>query len=199
MLRLNRLSRKLSRELLWKESGDLSNQMQRPNERIDDFITRLKRCSRRLNLTDDTFHHAVLHGLRGPIRQHVLQQGDRDLQQTLRAALIAKASTAADPLTSLLLETIKTTTIMAERRAADIKKLFAEVFALAIPNNETTAHTEYAENDQLVANAVSRNNLSHVTFDDSRRKDNFWPRIVNRLCGTFNAQITHSKRRIENQ
>jgi hypothetical protein len=90
--------------------------MQRPDERVDDFIVRLKRCARRLNITDDTFHHAVLHGLRGPIRLHVLQQGVRDLQQTLRAARIAEASTAADPLTSLLLETTKTTTNMAENK-----------------------------------------------------------------------------------
>jgi hypothetical protein len=56
-----------SRELLWKEAGDLFNQMQRPDERVDDFVTCLKRCAQRLNITDDTFHHAVLHGFRGPI------------------------------------------------------------------------------------------------------------------------------------
>jgi predicted metallo-beta-lactamase superfamily hydrolase len=53
-----------SRELLWKEAGDLLNQMQRPDERVDDFVTRLKRCARRFNITDGIFHHAVLHGLR---------------------------------------------------------------------------------------------------------------------------------------
>jgi hypothetical protein len=74
---------------VWKEAGDIFNQMQRPDERVDDFITRLKRCARRLNITDDTFHHTFLYGLRSPIRFHVLQQGVRDLQQTSRAARIA--------------------------------------------------------------------------------------------------------------
>jgi hypothetical protein len=165
-----------SRELLWKEAGDLFNQMQRPEERVDDFVTRLKRCARRLNITDDTFHHAVLHGLRGPIRLHVLQQGVRDLQQTLRAARIAEASTSADPLTSLLLETIKTTTNMAEKQAADIKELSAKVSALATSNNGTVAPVAYAENAQLVTNAVSRNDKP--AFGDNRRKDNFRPRVV---------------------
>jgi hypothetical protein len=165
-----------SRELLCKEAGDLFNQMQRPEERVDDFITRLKRCARRLNITDDTFHHAVLHGLRGPIRLHVLQQGVTDLEQTLRAARIAEASTAADPLTSLLLETIKTTTNMAEKQAADIKELSAKISALATSNNGTMAPVAYAESDQLVTNAVSRN--SKPTFDDNRRRDNFRPRVV---------------------
>jgi hypothetical protein len=165
-----------SRELLWKEAGDLFNQMQRPEERVDDFVTRLKRCARRLNITDDTFHHAVLHGLRGPIRLHVLQQGVTDLEQTLRAARIAEASTAADPLTSLLLETIKTTTNMAEKQAADIKELSAKVSALATSNNGTVAPVAYAESDQLVTNAVGRNNKP--AFDDNRRRDNFRPRVV---------------------
>jgi hypothetical protein len=143
---------------------------------VDDFVTRLKRCARRLNITDDTFHHAVLHGLRGPIRLYVLQQGVRDLQQTLRAARIAEASTAADPLTSLLLETIKPTTNMAEKQAVDIKELSAKVSALATSNNGTVAPDAYAESDQLATNAVSRNNKP--AFDDNRRRDNFRPRIV---------------------
>jgi hypothetical protein len=69
----------------------------------------------------------------------VLQQGVRDLQQTLRAARIAEASTSADPLTSLLVETIKTTTNMAEKQAADMKELSAKVSALTISNNGTVA------------------------------------------------------------
>jgi hypothetical protein len=32
-----------SRELLWKEAGDHSYQSQRPDERVDDFVTRLTR------------------------------------------------------------------------------------------------------------------------------------------------------------
>jgi hypothetical protein len=109
----------------------------------------------------------------------VLQQGVRDFPQTLRAARIAEASTAADPLTSLLLETIKTTTNMAEKQAADIKELSAKVSALAIPNNETTAPVTYAENDNLAANAVGRNNNApRRTFNDNRRRDNFRPRVV---------------------
>jgi hypothetical protein len=141
-----------SRELLWKEAGDLFNQSQRPDERVDDFITRLKRCAKRLNITDDTLHFAVIHGLRSPIRLHVLQQGVQDLEHTLRAARIAEASTATDPLTALLLETIKTTTQAAEKQAAEIKDLSMKVSALSASG--ITAPVAYTDNGQPVTNAV---------------------------------------------
>jgi hypothetical protein len=104
-----------------KEAGDLFNQSQRPDERVDDFVSRLKRCAKRLNITDDTLHFAVIHGLRSPIRLHVLQQGVQDLEHTLRAARIAEARTATDPLTALLLETIKTTTQAAENKQVKLR------------------------------------------------------------------------------
>jgi hypothetical protein len=113
---------------------------------VDDFVTRLKRCAKRLNITDDTLHFAVIHGLRSPIRLHVLQQGVQDLEQTLRAARIAEASTATDPLTALLLETIKTTTQAAEKQAADIKDLSMKVSALSASG--ITAPVAYTDNGQ---------------------------------------------------
>jgi hypothetical protein len=85
---------------------------------------------------------------------------------------------AADRLTSLLQETIKATTNMAEKQAVDIKELSAKVSALAIPINGTTTSVTYAENDHLVANAVSRNNPPRRTFDSNRRRDHFRPRTV---------------------
>jgi hypothetical protein len=98
------------------------------------------------------------------------------------------------------LETIKTTTNMAEKQAADINELSAKASALAIPNNEAIAPVAYAESDQLVANAVSRsNNPPHRTFDDNHRRENFRPRIVKQTPQNIQRAIMHDKRRIENQ
>jgi hypothetical protein len=55
----------------------------------------------------------------------------QDLEHTLRAARIAEASTATNPLTALLIETIKTTTRAAEKQAAEIKDLSMKVSALS--------------------------------------------------------------------
>ena len=121
-----------SPELLWKTAGDLFNQAQKPDERVDDFVTRVKKCAKQLNMTEEMLHYAVLHGLRGPIRLHVLQSGIKDLNETVRAARIAEASNASDPLTALLLETLKTTTQSAQKQASDIKELSAKVSSLTV-------------------------------------------------------------------
>jgi hypothetical protein len=144
-----------ARELLWKEAGDLFNQNQRPDQRVDDFVTRLKRCTKTLNITDDTLQFAVIHGLREPIRLHILQQGVQDPQQTLKAARIAQASTTVDSLTALLLETIKTITQAAEKQAVDIEDFSSKVSALS--TNGITAPVTYTDNDQPATNAVGPN------------------------------------------
>jgi hypothetical protein len=167
-----------SRELLWKEAGDLFNQSQRPDERVDDFVIRLKRSAKRLNITDDTLHFAVIHGLRSPIRMHVLQQGVQDLEQTLRAARIAEASTATDSLTALLLETIKTTAEAAHKQAADIKDLSTKVSALSASG--ITAPVIYTDNGQPATNAVGPNQTHpvHRTTENYQHNGNFRPRVV---------------------
>jgi hypothetical protein len=165
------------RELLWKEAVDLFNQSQRQDELVDDFVTRLKRCARRLNITNDTLHFAVIHGLRSPIRLHVLQPGVQDLEHTLRAARIAEASTATDPLTTLLL-TIKTTTQTAEKQAADIKDLSMKIEALSA--SSITAPMTYTDNGQPVTNAVRPTQIRSTsrTSDNYQRNSNFRPRVV---------------------
>lgn len=60
-------------------------------------MTRLKKCARRVNISDEMLNFAIIQGLRAPLRIHVLQQGVKDLRQTLRSAKIAEASQAADP------------------------------------------------------------------------------------------------------
>jgi hypothetical protein len=76
----------------------------------------------------------------------------RTNSQTLRAARIAEASTATDPLTALILETIETTTRAAEKQAADIKDLSMKVSVLSAGG--ITAPVAYTNNGQPVTNAV---------------------------------------------
>ncbi len=61
-----------SEQLKWKEASELWNQPQGATERVDDFVTRIRRAARRLNIPDDLLNFAVLNGLRGSIRSHVL-------------------------------------------------------------------------------------------------------------------------------
>lgn len=141
-----------SEQLRWKEASELWNQPQGPTERVDDFITRIRRAARRLNITEDMLHYAVLNGLRSPIRCHVLQQGVKNLQATIDAARIAESSVATDPLTALLMENIKATSLAAEKQAADLRELSVKVSALSAAastsaSSQNVIHTPVASAD----------------------------------------------------
>jgi hypothetical protein len=116
--------------LKYQEASALWLNPQKSDERVDLFITRLKKEASRLNMPDNMLHYAVLNGLRPAIRSHCLQQGTRTLDETLKAARIAEASQASDPLTSLLMETIKVTSQAAQKQAADIAQLTKQVASL---------------------------------------------------------------------
>ena len=122
-----------SPELKWKEAGDLWNQVQGPNERVEDFVTRLRKAARRLNFPPEVLHYAVISGLRGPLKLHVVQQGVRNLDDTIRAAKVAEAAatTTPDVLSMLMLDAMKATAQASEKQAAEIKQLTTRVAALA--------------------------------------------------------------------
>lgn len=164
-----------SPDLLWKTAGDLFSQTQRPEERVDEFVTRVKKCARRLNITDEMLHYAVLHGLRPSIRIHVLQSGVKDLTETVRAARLAEISNNTDPLTALLLESIKNTTKAAEQQASDIKELSAKLSSLTVAPIVQQPGFACVETD--TANAVRRDNFSRQNFDD-RQQSSFRGRVV---------------------
>jgi hypothetical protein len=141
---------------------------------------------------------AVIHGLRSPIRLHVLQQGLQDLEHTLIAARIAEASTTTDSLTALLLETNKTTTKAAEKQAADIKDLSMKVLALSATG--ITAPLAFTDNGQPVTNAVAPTQTHSVprTSENYQRNSNFRPRVVKQtprnIQRTNYAQQTANRR-----
>ena len=121
-----------SPELKWKEAGALWNQAQAADERVEDFVTRLRKAARRLELPAEVLHYAVINGLRGPIRLHVVQQGVKTLDDTIRAAKVAEAaaSTTPDALTVLMLDAMKANAQASEKQATELKQLATRVAAL---------------------------------------------------------------------
>jgi hypothetical protein len=130
-----------SPELRWREAGEIWNQAQKPDERVDDFVTRIRRASRRLNFPPGVLHFAIINELRAPLRLHVVQQGVKTLEDTLRAARIAEAAatSTSDPLSIMMIEALKSSTQASEKQAAEIKQLTAKVATL------TTSPVEYSE------------------------------------------------------
>jgi hypothetical protein len=123
---------KASPELKWKEAGALWNQAQGPSERVEDFVTRLRKAARRLNFLAEVLHYAVINGLRGPIRLHVLQKGVKSIDDTVRAAKVAEAAatTAPDAISVLVLDAMQASAKASEKPAAEMKQLAASVATL---------------------------------------------------------------------
>src|SRR5664279_803327 len=96
-----------SPELIGKECQQIWQKGQGADESVDAFVTRLRKGARRTNINESMLNYAIIQGLKAPIRVHVLQQGVQGLKETLRAARIAETSLSADPITSLLMESLK--------------------------------------------------------------------------------------------
>ena len=121
-----------SPELKWKEAGALWSQAQAPEERVEDFVTRLRKAAKRLEMPQEVLHYAVINGLRGPLRLHVVQQGVKTMDDTIRAAKIAEAaaSTTTDAVTAMMLDAMKANARASEKQAAELKQLTARVATL---------------------------------------------------------------------
>ena len=138
--------------LRYQEASNLWLNPQGAAERVDVFVTRLKRTAEDLNLPDNMLQMAVLNGLRSQIRTHCLTQGCQTLEETVQAARIAEASISADPVTDLLLQTLKCNAETALKQQGDLKQIATKIASL-----------EAAQKPSLVENEVS-------AVDNSKRQ-----------------------------
>jgi hypothetical protein len=165
-----------SPEFRWKEASQLWGSPQMLDERVDDFVTRLRKGAKRLAITDEFLHFAVINGLRPNLRSQVLQQGVKTLQDTIRAARIAEASASTDPITALLIENMKTTSHIAQQQADDLKELSAKVSALTVTQGCCAVQTH--------AQSTASEGVTHRTSPPMRQS----PRPANRQPAFRNNQ-----------
>ena len=163
-----------SPELKWKEAGDLFNQKQGPDERVEDFVTRLRKAARRLNLTPDTLHYALINGLRSSLRLAVVQNGLTTLDNSIRLAKIAEVAAVSntDTVSRLTLDAMKNTALAAEKQAAEIKALASQVAALTTAKVDTDRSIAPVENSsrprtqptrQLLPTPQNQQRLNYAT------------------------------------
>jgi hypothetical protein len=82
----------LSDELKWKEAGALWSQAQGPDERVEDYVTRLRKAAKRLEFPPEVLLYAVINDLRAPIKLHVVQSGTETLEKVVHNAKLAEAA-----------------------------------------------------------------------------------------------------------
>lgn len=117
-------------QLRYADVSALYSSPQGPQESTMDYVTRLRKMAKRLELTEEMLHMAVLSGLRPHLRVHILQQGLQTLEDTVKQARLIESSTSSDPVTALLMENMKSQTQLAEAQTKQIQQLTDKINAL---------------------------------------------------------------------
>ena len=133
--------------LRYQEASNLWLNPQGATERVDVFVTRLKRAAANLNLPDDLLQMAVLNGLRSQIRTHCLTQGCQTLEETVQAARIAEASISADPVTDLLLQTLRSNAETVLKQQGDLKQIATKIASLEAAQKPSSAESDVSAVD----------------------------------------------------
>lgn len=121
-----------SDQLKWRDASKLFNEHMKPSEKVDEYVTRIKRAARHLNVSEEILNYAILTGLRPTLRTHVLSQGLKGLSETIKAAKIAECSLSSDPTAELLLEALQTNKQLVEKQTQDLKSLATQVAGLTM-------------------------------------------------------------------
>ena len=158
-------------ELRWKITGLLWNQSQREDETVEDFVTRIRRGARRINLADTQLVGIILNGLRPSIRMHVLQKGGDTLNDLIKTAKLAEAVAppSSDTTNALLLKYIQASSQANEKQSKEIQKLTSKIIALADQNEQNGVNV-------LDSNQVSENRPQqrfHRPTPQNQQRDNY--------------------------
>jgi hypothetical protein len=186
-------------ELAWQLQGNLWRESQRSDEKVDEFISRVRKRARRLNLESTAITDIIINGLRPSIRMHVLLQkasgvGPTTLEDLVKFSRLAEAVAVQQPDTStnLLVEVMKASAATNELQARELRELTNKVAALTMvqDNQQVNATRGGAEAPTQRTYKYSpqreqRNNWhrSAKTSDDSQSTDKVNAKPACGRCG----------------
>lgn len=129
-------------ELSWQVQGSLWRESQRPEERVSDFVMRIRKGARRLSLDTTAICDIIVNGLRPQIRQHVLLQRGAgaapQLEELVKFARLAEAVAVPTPdnTSNLLVEVMKAAAATNSEQAKELKGLANKVAALTLAQED---------------------------------------------------------------
>lgn len=155
-------------ELRWRETGLLWSQSQKEDEKVEDFVTRMRKGAKRLDMEPKSLCDAVLNGLRPQIRMFVLQQKIETLDDLIRAAKIAEAvapTNIGDSMSTLLVQAMKASTEANKKQAEEIRELTSKFTAL-------THHREKVEMIRT-PNQTPKGRFNYTQTPQNRQRFNY--------------------------
>jgi chorismate mutase len=136
--------------LKWRHVKDLWSNPQKADERVDDYILRIRRDANSLNIDDETLKLILLSGLRANIRAFVIQGNPLNLAQTLELARTAEAAWVSDAFPSdinIIAKTLSSTTDAIGRQQQSIQNLTEKVAALTAARQSDCITVAAAKSD----------------------------------------------------
>lgn len=117
----------LSDQHTWRSGIQLFETPQKVGESIDAYMSRLKRISRHIDISDQLLQSAILHGIRPATRALVLMHGVQNLETTIKNIRLVEANQPADPSTTILLDIQRANTENEEKRTQQLDTFRKEV------------------------------------------------------------------------
>jgi len=113
------------KELRWKQTGDLWGKPQTAGESVEEYMVRVRRSAKRLDMKPEAVYEAVLNGLRPNLRLAILALKPNGLDELVRSARLAQAvaPTTDNTLSASVMEVVKASTKAQERQAAEMGAL----------------------------------------------------------------------------
>jgi hypothetical protein len=136
------------KELRWRQASDLWHESQHKNERVHEYVTRMRKLARQLDFPSEIIHMAIVQGFRAPIRAQVIQKGLTTLDETIRCAQLAESAEPLkdDTMSAALLELMKASLESSQKQATELHNLSGKVATMTsnvaqqAPRRDDDAH-----------------------------------------------------------
>jgi hypothetical protein len=161
-----------SPNLMWKQAADVWQEMQKPSESVSDFITRVRRNTAQLNLSEQLVQYAIINGLIPRCKSFVLSHNPTSLEHTIELARLAETCTVADPVSNLVLDSVNAQSRLSQENAEAIRQLnekLDQMSASWTAQLPQTASSSVASVDQSESFRPMRQRYRSPSYDDRSR------------------------------
>jgi hypothetical protein len=126
------------KELRWRDASQIWREKQLPQEKVADYIVRLRKLARELELQPEVLKMIILQGFRPAIQAAVIQKGELDMDEMIHVAKLAESVelTSSDASAQKLLEMMKTSVEAAQKQATELQALSSKVATMSTKQNE---------------------------------------------------------------
>jgi hypothetical protein len=126
------------KELRWRDASQIWREKQLPQEKVLDYIVRVKKLARELDLQPEVLKMIILQGFRPAIQAAVIQKGELDMDEMIHVAKLAESVEVAgsEAATQKLLDMMKCALEAAQKQATELQTLSSKVATMSTKQDD---------------------------------------------------------------